>query len=91
MLRQELFDRHKAVADALIGDDPARHAEVLDALRQRLDRFEKLCFGLSMVHELTPRLLDAISGTGRDARGAACRRGDRRTRQGCRSPSTPPN
>jgi aspartate kinase len=63
-LRQELFDRHKAVADALVGSDPARHAEVLDRLRQRLDRFEKLCFGLSMVHELTPRLLDAISGTG---------------------------
>jgi aspartate kinase len=63
-LRQDLFDRHKAVADALIGADPARHATVLDALRQRLDRFEKLCFGLSMVHELTPRLLDAISGTG---------------------------
>jgi aspartate kinase len=37
---------------------------VLDALQKRLDRFEKLCFGLSMVHELTPRLLDAISGTG---------------------------
>ena len=63
-LRQELFERHKAVADALIGNDAARRAAVLDALRQRLDRFEKLCFGLSMVHELTPRLLDAISGTG---------------------------
>jgi len=63
-LRQDLFDRHTAVADALVGGDSARHAEVLDALRQRLDRFEKLCFGLSMVHELTPRLLDAISGVG---------------------------
>ena len=62
-LRQDLFDRHKAVADALIGADPERHAAVLDALRQRLERFEKLCFGLSMIHELTPRLLDAISGT----------------------------
>ena len=63
-LRQELFERHKAVADALIGSDPKRHAAVLDALSTRLDRFEKLCFGLSMVHELTPRLLDAISGMG---------------------------
>src|SRR5687767_10914582 len=63
-LRHELFDRHKAVADALVGADAARHAAVLDILRQRLDRFEKLCFGLSMVHELTPRLLDAISGMG---------------------------
>lgn len=62
--RHELFDRHRAVADALVGGDIPRHAAVLDALRQRLDRFEKLCFGLSMVHELTPRLLDAISGIG---------------------------
>jgi aspartate kinase len=62
--RQELFDRHKAVADTLIRADGARHAQVLEALRVRLERFEKLCFGLSMVHELTPRLLDAISGTG---------------------------
>jgi aspartate kinase len=37
---------------------------VLETISQRLDRFEKLCFGLSMVHELTPRLLDVISGTG---------------------------
>lgn len=63
-LRQDLFDRHTAVADALLGGDAARHAGLLDVLRQRLDRFEKLCFGLSMVHELTPRLLDAISGMG---------------------------
>ena len=63
-LRQDLFERHKAVADVLVGNDAARHEAVLNALRERLDRFEKLCFGLSMVHELTPRLLDAISGTG---------------------------
>lgn len=62
-VRQDLFDRHKTVADTLIADD-ARHFAVLEVLRQRLERFEKLCFGLSMVHELTPRLLDAISGTG---------------------------
>jgi bifunctional aspartokinase / homoserine dehydrogenase 1 len=63
-LRQELFDRHKAVADALIAEDDSRRAAVLDTVGQRLDRFENLCFGLSMVHELTPRLLDAISGMG---------------------------
>src|SRR3990167_3276852 len=60
--RQDLFDRHKAVADALVAGNDTRHGELLDILRQRLDRFEKLCYGLSMVHELTPRLLDAISG-----------------------------
>jgi aspartate kinase len=63
-VRQDLFDRHNTAADSLVGHEPARQAEVLDALQKRLDRFEKLCFGLSMVHELTPRLLDAISGTG---------------------------
>jgi len=63
-VRQELFDRHRAVADVLLGEDVTRHAAVVEALRQRLDRFDKLCYGLSMVHELTPRLLDAISGMG---------------------------
>lgn len=63
-VRDRLFDRHKAVADELVADDPQRHAAILSALTQRIERFEKLCFGLSMVHELTPRLLDAISGTG---------------------------
>ena len=63
-VRHQLFDRHKAVADALIAGDASRHAIVIDALSQRMERFDKLCFGLSMVRELTPRLLDAISGMG---------------------------
>ena len=63
-VRHQLFDRHKAVADALIAGDASRHALVIDALLQRMERFDKLCFGLSMVRELTPRLLDAISGMG---------------------------
>jgi aspartate kinase len=62
-IRQRLFDTHKAAADALVADSAARGI-VLAEIDRRLDRFEKLCFGLSMVHELTPRLLDAISGTG---------------------------
>jgi aspartate kinase len=63
-VRGWLFERHRAVADALLGSHPETQRTVLDAVNQRLDRFEKLCFGLSLVHELTPRLLDAISGTG---------------------------
>lgn len=63
-VRDRLFERHKAVVDELMAEDPARHRAVLEALSQRLERFEKLCFGLSMVHDLTPRLRDAISGTG---------------------------
>ena len=62
-VRQALFARHAAVAEALI-QDADRRAKTLTEIDRRLDRFEKLCYGLSMVHELTPRLLDAISGTG---------------------------
>lgn len=63
LVREQLFNRHKAVAEAVVSA-PAKLPPVIEALNRRLDRFEKLCFGLSMVHELTPRLLDAISGTG---------------------------
>jgi aspartate kinase len=63
-VRDNFFERHKTVAEQLIKDDPARREAVIETVAQRLDHFEKLCFGLSMVHELTPRLLDVISGTG---------------------------
>jgi aspartate kinase len=64
VLRQQLFAKHAAVIDALIPGDDGRRGAALADLQTRLDRLEKLCFGLSMVHELTPRLLDAVSGTG---------------------------
>ncbi|HTM03909.1 MAG TPA: aspartate kinase [Vicinamibacterales bacterium] len=62
-IRQQLFERHRQAAEAITTE---RHAlvAVLDQIDAQLDRLEKLCFGLSMVHELTPRLMDAISGTG---------------------------
>jgi len=63
-IRQQLLAKHQAVVDLITGDDGDRRHALLDELNTRLDRLEKLCFGLSMVHELTPRLLDAISGTG---------------------------
>ncbi|MBX3279623.1 MAG: aspartate kinase [Acidobacteria bacterium] len=62
--RAELFARHRAVAETLFGDRRSLLDSALARIDERLERFEKLCFGLSMVHELTPRLLDAISGTG---------------------------
>src|SRR5262245_26883432 len=62
-VRHRLLAAHKAAAEAIVSDPAHRDAVVAD-IDRRLDRFEKLCFGLSMVHELTPRLLDAISGTG---------------------------
>src|SRR5262245_17785135 len=64
IVRDNLFERHKAVADQLMKDDQIGRKAVLEAVARGLDQFEKLCFGLSMVHELTPRLLDVISGTG---------------------------
>jgi len=63
-VRQLLFERHREAADALTTGNTADRQQVVAQIEQQLDRFEKLCFGLSMVHELTPRLLDAISGTG---------------------------
>ena len=62
-IRQRLLAMHRAAAETIVPDPAARDAVVAD-IDRRLDRFEKLCFGLSMVHELTPRLLDAISGVG---------------------------
>jgi aspartate kinase len=62
-IRQALLARHATAAEALIADSERRGA-VLAEIERRLDRFETLCRGLSMVHELTPRLLDAISGIG---------------------------
>ncbi len=61
---QQLLERHKTAAGTLAENNPAREAAAVEAVSRRVDRFEKLCFGLSLVHELTPRLLDAISGTG---------------------------
>ena len=63
IIRHRLLDLHRTAAVTLV-DEAAGRARVIDEIDRRLDRFEKLCFGLSMVHELTPRLLDAISGIG---------------------------
>lgn len=62
-VRELLYQKHAEVADLLISD-PRLREEALARIARRLDQLEKLCFGLSMVHELTPRLLDAISGVG---------------------------
>ncbi|MDX2029640.1 MAG: aspartate kinase [Blastocatellia bacterium] len=63
-VRQQLYARHLEVADRLIAGNPTMRDAAMRAVEQRLDQFEKLCFGLSMVHELTPRLMDIISGMG---------------------------
>src|SRR5687767_15448627 len=55
-IRQELFDRHNTVADAVVGHEPARHADVLDALQKRLVRLAELLLGLSLVDVCTRHL-----------------------------------
>ena len=62
--RDALWERHYRVARELFGGDAALLDLVRERLARGLDRVDKLCYGLSLVHELTPRLMDAISGTG---------------------------
>ena len=60
----DLHEPHRQAIHLLAPNDAARRREAIDLLRQRIERFETLCKGLTMVRELTPRTLDAISGLG---------------------------
>src|SRR5262249_57723915 len=60
----DLHEPHRQAIHMLAPNDAARRREAIDLLRQRIERFETLCKGLTMVRELTPRTLDAISGLG---------------------------
>jgi aspartate kinase len=60
----ELYEPHRQALHLMMPTDATRRREALEALRQRIERFETLCKGLTMVRELTPRTLDAISGLG---------------------------
>jgi aspartate kinase len=60
----ELHEPHRQALHELMPNEGARRREALELLRQRIERFETLCKGLTMVRELTPRTLDAISGLG---------------------------
>lgn len=62
--RKVLDERHRRTAHELLREHPELLEKVHSSIGEHLDRFEKLCFGLSMIHELSPRLLDAISATG---------------------------
>jgi aspartate kinase len=60
----ELHEPHRQAVHLLAPSDAARRREAIELIRQRIERFETLCKGLTMVRELTPRTLDAISGLG---------------------------
>src|SRR5215510_2062298 len=60
----DLHEPHRQAVHLSAPNDAARRREAIEMVRQRIERFETLCKGLTMVRELTPRTLDAISGLG---------------------------
>jgi aspartokinase/homoserine dehydrogenase 1 len=62
-LVDELGTQHKTALEALISD-PQRRTKIAEACQEVLDELDRLLRGTSLLHELTPRALDAISGIG---------------------------
>jgi bifunctional aspartokinase / homoserine dehydrogenase 1 len=62
-LIDELERQHGTALESLVRDLQAR-AKIHDACRQVLDELDRLLRGTSLLRELTPRALDAISGIG---------------------------
>jgi aspartate kinase len=60
----DLHEPHRQAIHLLAPNDAARRRATIELVRQRIEHFETLCKGLTMVRELTPRTLDAISGLG---------------------------
>lgn len=63
-VKDELYEPHRNAAHLLIPDDAARRRDALNVMLKHVEQFETLCKGLTMIHELSPRTLDAISGLG---------------------------
>ncbi len=61
-VRQELARRHREVADQLL--TASEQARVLPVLAKEVETFENLCAGFSLVREVTPRAMDALSSLG---------------------------
>jgi aspartokinase/homoserine dehydrogenase 1 len=62
-LTAELRDQHRRALEALVRDAQKR-VPIAAALQQVLDELDRLLRGTSLLRELTPRALDAISGIG---------------------------
>ena len=63
-VKDELYEPHRNAAHLLIKDDAGRRRDALNVMLRHVEQFETLCKGLTMIHELSPRTLDAISGLG---------------------------
>jgi aspartokinase/homoserine dehydrogenase 1 len=59
----QLFSQHATALKALVRD-PQRHAEISAACQRVGEELDRLLRGTSLLRELTPRALDAISGIG---------------------------
>jgi len=62
-LVDELGTQHRTALEALISD-PQRRSKTAEACQEVLDELDRLLRGTSLLRELTPRALDAISGIG---------------------------
>jgi bifunctional aspartokinase / homoserine dehydrogenase 1 len=62
-LTNDLRAQHLTALEALVGDLQKR-APIANAIQQVLDELDRLLRGTSLLRELTPRALDAISGVG---------------------------
>src|SRR5579863_6968710 len=61
-VRQELARRHREVADKALS--ASEQVIVLPRLAEQVENFENLCSGFSLVREVTPRAMDALSSLG---------------------------
>lgn len=61
-VRQEIARRHREVADRCLS--PSEQASVLPRLAEQVGNFENLCSGFTLVREVTPRAMDALSSLG---------------------------
>ncbi len=60
---QELRERHYQIADDLISD-AARRNQVKQNINHLIADFVKLCEAIAVLHEASPRTLDAVAGLG---------------------------
>ena len=61
-VRRELAHRHREAADKAL--TASEQATVLPRLAEQMGNFENLCSGFSLVREITPRAMDALSSLG---------------------------
>ncbi len=62
-VKDSLFERHRAVIEAIVGDGET-HSVLLSEIETLLHEFENLCQSIYILGELTARGLDAVSSLG---------------------------